>query len=747
MGRLLKKGAVGLGLLALAAAAWIGADLLVKVKFQDNLQDLLDRFEAHAEAIDEFDIIRLDYDRDGGTVDYRFRYRPDPEDALYESFAELLGPASPRVSVNGQMEVEDYGLVSWVVGRPIRATGTLPWAESVASSLPGLEYDYWTSFEIGHGSDGDTFIQLKGVGYDGDLLMAGQERIGEVYWAEWKASFWLDSKGVIHDLNGELPRAWVSVPGDVDLQVAGLRLRGDEIVIEGSRLFASDSELALERIQAQLYGDNFELNGFRLAHVTREMDRRALINLALALGETRVGESFGLQELTAELHLNIDAGSLRDLIEMEREVAALEHSISMTIDAIPLGAEALQELEVPGQVSQEMDIPTPDGDTRTIEFINFQSENVVPLLNEDGVRENRQLGPSFDFRLMDRTGHGLYYRNYQRPALQEGAMYFLSGVRESPADEFHYLFLPADADDSLERFRTYLAMLHNPDVRNEIARQVARDDDTVEGSQNQAIAQTSAELMGLFAQGGYPAVHNEIERRVPAERIEEVRDLMIRILHAGLQGLYMEVLQDEGVVSIQEEEQRFLEDTISAINAISLYQSPFFFHLKDFEGPDTLYQRWLMETVTHGVGLNLRELRVIDVDGNEMDASLNLETGEIPQSAWERSFPFSYPFGDLNAFVDQGLIRSVVRADMALREPSRPAAHTDREAEEVVATLMQGVRDFPLVTVKEDRVFLDFMLDEGAIVAGGEPTMPILDLMTLLSDFDDMVQPLVGPAR
>ena len=255
----------------------------------------------------------------------------------------------------------------------------------------------------------------------------------------------------------------------------------------------------------------------------------------------------------------------------------------LDIDAIPLGAEALRELEVPGRVFQEMEVPTPDGDTRIIEFTNFQLENVVPLLNEEGVRENRHMGPSFDFRLMDRTGHGLYYRNYQRPALQEGAMYFLSGVRESPAEEFHYLFLPADADDSLERFRTYLAMLHNPEVRNEIARQVARDDETVPNEQTQAIARTTAELMGLFAEGGYMAVNSEIERRVPGERIDEVRDLMIRILHAGLQGLYMEVLQDEGVVSIQEEEQRFLEDTISAINAISLYQSPFFFHLKDFE--------------------------------------------------------------------------------------------------------------------------------------------------------------------
>jgi len=257
----------------------------------------------------------------------------------------------------------------------------------------------------------------------------------------------------------------------------------------------------------------------------------------------------------------------------------------LDIQAIPLDGEALRSLEVPGQVFQEMEIPTPQGDTRIIEFTNFQVENVVPLLNEEGRRENRQLGPAFDFRLMDRTGHGLYYRNYMRPAEQEGAMYFLSGVRESPADEFVYLFLPADADDSLERFRTYLSMLHNPQVREAIARQVSpATGEAMGGDQGrEAIARTTAELMRMFAEGGYAGVQQEIERRVPPEQQESVGDLLMRVLHSGLQALYMEVLEDEGVVSIQEEEQRWLEDAVSAINAISLYESPFFFHLTGFE--------------------------------------------------------------------------------------------------------------------------------------------------------------------
>ncbi|WP_019022517.1 cytochrome c biogenesis protein ResB [Thioalkalivibrio sp. ALE23] len=255
------------------------------------------------------------------------------------------------------------------------------------------------------------------------------------------------------------------------------------------------------------------------------------------------------------------------------------------MEAIPLGPGALRGVDFPGRIFDEMDIPAPGGEELTIEFIDFSVVNTQALLNEEGEEENVFLGPRVDFRLVDRTGAGLYYRNYQNPIPQEGAKYFLSGVRESPAEEFSYLFIPADADDSLDRFRTYLTMLHDDDVRMAVAQQAARGSEDMMGGEEgrQAIARTVSMLMQTFAEGGYPAVDAEIEQRIPEGQREQLGGLLFQVLNSGLQGLYMEVLEEEGVVAITEAEQRWLEDAVSAINALNFYGSPYFFRLDDFD--------------------------------------------------------------------------------------------------------------------------------------------------------------------
>ncbi len=257
----------------------------------------------------------------------------------------------------------------------------------------------------------------------------------------------------------------------------------------------------------------------------------------------------------------------------------------LEMEAIPLGAGALRGVDFPGRVFDEREIPTPDGREMTLEFIDFSKVNTQRLLNEEGEEENVFLGPRVDFRLVDETGAGLYYRNYQNPVPQEGAKYFLSGVRESPAQEFSYLFIPADAEGSMDRFRTYLTMLHDPEVRMAVAEEAARNSGDMMGGEGgqQAIARTVAMLMQTFAEGGYPAVDAEIEERIPEGQREQMGGLLFQVLNAGLQSLYMEVLEEEGVAAITEAEQRWLEDAVSAINAINFYGSPYFFRLDDFE--------------------------------------------------------------------------------------------------------------------------------------------------------------------
>ena len=473
----LAKAGVGVGVVVLAGAAWAGGDRLVQAQAQDSLQEALERFEADADAVDELDIIRLDYDRDTGTVDYRFRYRPAPDSPLHEPLAELQATPQPSLSASGRMEVERYGLGDWVTGRPFRAVGTLPWARDVADDLPDLREDHWATFEIAHRPGGDTRMQLQGTGYDGDLLMAGQHRIGEISWADWEASARVAGEDGLQALHADFPHAWIGVPGEVDLRIDGLRMRGDDLVIVDSLMVGGDTEFALERLEGQFDDAAFRMHDLVLAGMTEERDGRSLSDLSLALGETRMEGLTGLQEFRAELHVDLDADSVRAAGRIGREVEAGEY--------------ALEEI-------------------------------------------------------------------------------------------------------------------------------------------------------------------------------------------------------------------------------------------------DALYHQWLMDTASHGAALELRELQLVDGAGDAMDGQLSLRAGEIPEAAWQGPQLLEYLSGSLHAGVDRGLIRTSVREEMAVRNPHTADGELDREADELVAAIMQGAREFPLFTVEDERVRLDLEVEEGMIVVDGEPMMAMTDLMMLL---------------
>jgi cytochrome c biogenesis protein len=134
---------------------------------------------------------------------------------------------------------------------------------------------------------------------------------------------------------------------------------------------------------------------------------------------------------------------------------------------------------------------------------------------------------------------------------------------------------------------TFHAMLNNPAVVSEVVRSTTTaavaearvGDDEVQ----EQVRLTMERLMLLFAEGGYDAIAREIESRTPPEQVNQVTEVFIRVLHAGLQALYLEVLAEEGVDEISEADQVFLEDAVVAANAIHFYGSPVFMHMTGFE--------------------------------------------------------------------------------------------------------------------------------------------------------------------
>ena len=106
------------------------------------------------------------------------------------------------------------------------------------------------------------------------------------------------------------------------------------------------------------------------------------------------------------------------------------------------------------------------------------------------------------------------------PVDQNGRLFFISGVRDNPNDEYSYLQVPADPKGGIERFMRFMAVLHDPQKIERVARQVARE--SLAGSVGeqqvkieQSLTGVMTRLLGIFNQGGFDAVARYFQANLP----------------------------------------------------------------------------------------------------------------------------------------------------------------------------------------------------------------------------------------
>ncbi|OOG22955.1 cytochrome C biogenesis protein ResB [Thioalkalivibrio denitrificans] len=278
----------------------------------------------------------------------------------------------------------------------------------------------------------------------------------------------------------------------------------------------------------------------------------------------------------------------------------------------PFGPRGVEPVQFEGKVFENYPMEVDGHGNWLVEIMNLEVHNSNRFIDDDGKAVTRHLGPSVHLRLRNQAGESWEFENYMYPVEEEGRLFFLSGMREDATQEFRFLHIPvapgherlidlrpdqARADHmgdpvmgagpgptGIERFMTFQAMLSNPEVIERVVQQSVTSGAMPVGDEamQTQVAQTMGRLLNVFAQGGYDALAHEIETRTPPDQVEQVTDVFVRVLHAGLQALYLEVLAEEGVEQISEADMVFLEDAVSAINAARFYGAPVFFQLADF---------------------------------------------------------------------------------------------------------------------------------------------------------------------
>ena len=218
-----------------------------------------------------------------------------------------------------------------------------------------------------------------------------------------------------------------------------------------------------------------------------------------------------------------------------------------------------------------------------LETSDFRLFNINP--SEDPTKKFKNAGPSVQFKMRNKTGEAKEFLNYMVPVERDGAFYYLSGVRGSPAEEFRYLYVPVDDKGRIDRFMKYLHALADEELLQRMAAEQNFAGSSLPSKEAAQLNKAMVSLVGLFVENGMQAVIAQVEKNVPAEKREEVSKLYIRVLQQILGAVYVDVLTEEGVdvsLGVDEQKAEFFDAATAAIGAIGRYGSPVYFQLSSF---------------------------------------------------------------------------------------------------------------------------------------------------------------------
>ena len=222
-------------------------------------------------------------------------------------------------------------------------------------------------------------------------------------------------------------------------------------------------------------------------------------------------------------------------------------------------------------------------------------------------KELRNIGPSVTYKLRDAAGQAREFNNYMLPVKIDNAegspAVFLLGVRNTPADVFAYLRIPADELGSMDTFLRVRAALNNPAQRTLAVQRYAQQAlGTGRPELTAQLVESATRALALFAgQGatavttdnalpasatsGLQAVSSFIEANVPAAERERAGDVLIRILNGALLELTALTREQAGLQPLAPDaalSQGFMAQMVLSLSDAFTYNAPLAFRLTDF---------------------------------------------------------------------------------------------------------------------------------------------------------------------
>jgi cytochrome c biogenesis protein len=297
---------------------------------------------------------------------------------------------------------------------------------------------------------------------------------------------------------------------------------------------------------------------------------------------------------------------------------------SVTLRSVPLDGSG-RSFEVQGTIGGSTELARGQGDgaqKMTLEYTGLRVMNVENLAdasgsgadvrkvdlrgsldarmgaaNKSGASKTlRNVGPSITYKLRDAAGQAREYHNYMLPMeLGDGVPVFLLGTRDTPAESFRYLRIPADENGALDGFTRMRAALADPAVREAAVRNYARSaTDAARPELAQQLAVSSTRALALFAgaeagagkaAGGLQAVSEFIDTNVPEAERPRAGEVLVRILNGALFEVAQLSREKAGLAPLPRDErtQAFMMQAVLALSDAYSYPAPMAFELKEFK--------------------------------------------------------------------------------------------------------------------------------------------------------------------
>jgi cytochrome c biogenesis protein len=224
-------------------------------------------------------------------------------------------------------------------------------------------------------------------------------------------------------------------------------------------------------------------------------------------------------------------------------------------------------------------------------FTTKLDEQLGSAAKNKKTKDLKNVGPSVQYKLRDKTGQAREFNNYMLPVTIDGAEIFLAGLRDSPADGFRYLRIPADEKNSMNEWMRLRAALSDSGLREKAAIRYAEKvplDAKSNANLREQLKASSARSLNVFIgdreASGYVAIARFIGK-LPENQQEKAADLFMKILNGSLWELWQLAREKEGLplMTADEKNGRFLQLATNAMADAFFYEAPIMLQLQGFE--------------------------------------------------------------------------------------------------------------------------------------------------------------------